>query len=107
MAIIWLNPQGSNDYNTVLYIGVTNDLERRVQEHKSGLIPGFTKQYNCGKLVYYEVFSDINQAIDREKQLKKWSRAKKDWLIDMVNKDRLDLSVNEISPRASLGRNDK
>ena len=91
----------------MLYIGVTNDLERRVREHKSGLIPGFTKQYNCGKLVYYEVFSDINQAIDREKQLKKWSRAKKDWLIDRVNKDRLDLTVNEISPCTSLGRNDK
>ena len=81
----------SNTNNTTLYIGVTNDLERRVQEHRSGLIPGFTKKYNCHKLVYYEVFSDINQAIDREKQLKKWSRIKKDNLINTINSERKDL----------------
>ena len=87
----------SNQTNTTLYIGVTNDLERRILEHKSGLIPGFTQKYNCHKLVYYEEYSDINQAIDREKQLKKWSRGKKDWLIDMVNKERKDLTKAEIS----------
>jgi putative endonuclease len=81
----------SNKVNTTLYIGVTYDLERRVEEHRSGLIPGFTQKYLCHKLVYYEEYSDINQAIDREKQLKKWSRSKKDWLIDSVNPLRKDL----------------
>ena len=74
-----------------MYIGVTNNLERRIQEHRSGLIPGFSKKYNCHKLVYYEIYSDINQAIDREKQLKKWSRIKKDNLIDNINPDRKEL----------------
>ena len=82
----------SNSHNTVLYIGVTNDIERRVFEHKSGLISGFTKRYNCNKLVYFESFNDVNQAIDREKQLKGWKREKKDALIDAVNKERMDLS---------------
>ena len=95
----------SNNYGTTLYIGVTDNLERRVQEHRSGLIPGFTQKYNCHKLVYYEEYSDINQAIDREKQLKKWSRAKKETLIDLMNRERIDL-MKEISPLASLGRND-
>ena len=95
----------SNNYGTTLYIGVTDNLERRVQEHRSGLIHGFTQKYNCHKLVYYEEYSDINQAIDREKQLKKWSRAKKETLIDLMNRERIDL-MKEISPLASLGRND-
>ena len=82
----------SNSHNTVLYIGVTNDIERRISEHKSGLISGFTKRYNCNKLVYFETFNDINQAIDREKQLKGWKRDRKDALIDAVNKERRDLS---------------
>lgn len=78
--------------NSTLYIGVTNDLERRVKEHKSGVISGFTKKYNCIKLVYYECFSDINQAIDREKQLKGWVRKRKEDLIDTVNINRKDLA---------------
>jgi putative endonuclease len=82
----------SNKSNTTLYIGVTNDLERRVSEHKSGMIPGFTQKYNCDKLVYFEVFSNVDEAIAREKQLKKWSRSKKDWLIDTKNKERVDLA---------------
>ncbi len=81
----------SNEFGTTLYIGMTNDLERRVAEHRSGLIPGFTKKYNCHKLVFFEVYSDVNQAIEREKQLKKWSRAKKEALIDTMNKERVDL----------------
>ena len=81
----------TNKNDTVLYIGVTNDLERRVAEHRSGKIPGFTQKYNCHKLVYFEEFSDIVQAIGREKQLKKWSRAKKEQLIDTKNKARKDL----------------
>ena len=81
----------SNKNNTVLYIGVTNDLKRRVEEHKSGLIPGFTRKYNCHKLVHYETFSDINQAIEREKTLKGWIRKRKDELINMYNPEREDL----------------
>lgn len=81
----------ANNSDTTLYIGVTNDLERRVTEHRSGTIPGFTQKYNCHKLVYFESFSDVEQAIAREKQLKKWSRAKKDALIDTMNKERKEL----------------
>ncbi len=81
----------SNKNDTTLYIGVTNDLARRVAEHRSGTIPGFTQKYNCHKLVYFEEYSDIDQAIAREKQLKKWSRQKKEALIDTKNKERIDL----------------
>ena len=83
----------SSSNNSTLYIGVTNDLERRVAEHKSGSGSVFTKKYHCHKLVYFESFSDIDQAIAREKQLKGWKRERKDALIDSVNKDRRDLSV--------------
>ena len=81
----------TNKYNEVLYIGVTNDLARRVAEHRSGTIPGFTQKYNCHKLVYYEEYSEVEMAIAREKQLKKWSRPKKDTLIATMNKDGQDL----------------
>jgi len=57
-----------------LYIGVTNDLVRRVYEHQTGIVPGFTKRYGVHRLVYYEQFSDIEFAIQREKRLKKWNR---------------------------------
>ncbi len=83
----------SSSNNSTLYIGVTNDLERRVAEHKSGSGSVFTKKYHCHKLVYFESFSDIEQAIAREKQLKGWKRERKDALIDSVNKERRDLSV--------------
>ena len=82
----------TNYTNKVLYIGVTNDLERRVREHKSGLIPGFTQKYNCKKLVYYESFSDIEQAIRREKLLKEYRREKKNQLVESINPDWKDLS---------------
>ena len=80
--------------NSAIYVGVTNDLERRVAEHKSGSIPGFTQKYNCKKLVYYESFSDIDQAISREKQIKGWIRKKKDVLIDSLNPERKDLAAD-------------
>ena len=69
----------------VLYIGMTNDLHRRMYEHKNDLINGFTKQYRCHRLVYFESFDEVAQAIDREKQLKRWSRVKKEWLIKNSN----------------------
>ncbi len=96
----------SNKTDTTLYIGVTDNLEARVLEHRTGRGDSFTHRYNCHKLVYFEEYSDINQAIEREKQLKKWRREKKDYLIDLVNKQRVDL-MPEISPLATLGRNDK
>ncbi|MGM9736215.1 MAG: GIY-YIG nuclease family protein [Candidatus Cryptobacteroides sp.] len=81
----------SSSNNNTLYIGVTNNLERRIEEHRSGLIPGFTQKYNCHKLVYYEEYSDVNEAIAREKQLKKWSRSKKNELVDIANPEWKDL----------------
>lgn len=76
-----------------LYIGVTNNLERRIYEHKNDLIFGFTKQYQCHKLIYLEEYSDIEQAIQREKQLKGWSRVKKESLIKIINPSWKDLST--------------
>ena len=82
----------TNKLNTTLYIGVTNNLLRRVNEHKSDLTDGFTKSYKLHKLVYYEQFGDINQAIAREKQLKSGSRQKKIGLINNMNPNWSDLS---------------
>ncbi|MFC2133408.1 GIY-YIG nuclease family protein [Bacteroidota bacterium] len=81
----------SNNSKT-LYIGVTNDLKRRMYEHKNELIDGFTKKYNLTKLVYYESTTDVNSAIKREKQLKNWHRQWKINLIESFNKDWNDLS---------------
>ena len=81
----------ANKNNTVLYTGVTNDLVRRVYEHREKLVAGFTKNYNVDKLVYYEIFEDIEQAILREKQLKGGSRQKKLELIESVNPSWNDL----------------
>ncbi|MDD7350866.1 MAG: GIY-YIG nuclease family protein [Clostridia bacterium] len=83
----------SNKSNKVLYIGVTNDLQRRVYEHKNKLIEGFTSKYNINKLLHYESTTDIKSAIEREKQLKSWSRAKKEELINKSNPQREDLSI--------------
>jgi putative endonuclease len=81
----------TNRRNTVLYVGVTNDLIRRVYEHKEKLVDGFTKKYNITKLVHYEVFEDIENAILREKQIKAGSRQKKIDLIDQTNRHWRDL----------------
>ena len=75
----------TNSNNKVLYIGVTNNIQRRIYEHKNKLVDGFTKKYNVYKLVYVETTSDVNAALAREKQLKKWSRAKKNALIATQN----------------------
>jgi len=76
----------------VLYTGVTDDLERRVYEHKKKLIKGFTGRYNITNLVYYEVTLDVQSAIQREKQIKGWLRAKKIALIEKMNPSWLELS---------------
>jgi len=81
----------TNKYNTTLYIGVTNNLVRRIYEHKNKLVEGFSSKYNLEKLVYYEQTNSIESAILREKQLKNYSRAKKESLIENFNKGRVDL----------------
>ena len=75
----------TNNYNTVLYVGVTNNLVRRIYEHKNKLIDGFSKKYNLNKLVYFEETTDVNSAILREKQLKSYKRCKKIALIEKIN----------------------
>jgi putative endonuclease len=74
-----------------LYIGVTNDLQRRIVEHRRGAFPGFTKRYGVARLVYFEEFGHVRDAIVREKQLKKWNRAWKIRLIEERNPDWIDL----------------
>jgi len=76
-----------------LYTGVTNDLERRVYEHKQKLVPGFTTKYNITRLVYFEVTQDVQAAIVREKQIKGWLRRRKIALIESVNPEWKDLSI--------------
>ena len=82
----------SNKTRSVLYIGVTNDLYRRYIEHKQEIIKGFTQKYKCHHLVYYEEFSDINEAIAREKVLKGWTRVKKENLIATINPEKQNLA---------------
>ncbi len=81
----------TNRHNTVIYTGVTSKLQKRIYEHKNKLIYGFTNKYNVNKLVYYEVFDDIESAILREKQIKGGSRKKKIDLIKSLNPDFKDL----------------
>jgi putative endonuclease len=81
----------TNQYNTVFYVGVTNNLIRRVYEHKNKLVKGFTSKYNINKLVCYEVFSDVRDAIYREKQIKSWNRKKKIEMIEKFNPEWKDL----------------
>jgi putative endonuclease len=83
----------TNWNNKVMYVGVTNDLERRICEHKQKLVEGFTEKYNVKKLVYFEVTEDVNAAITREKEIKKWRREKKNNLVNRVNPDWEDLSL--------------
>ena len=81
----------TNKYNTVLYTGVTGDLQKRVFEHKEKLVPGFASYYNVTKLVYYEVSEDAYSAVTREKQIKGGSRQKKIDAINQVNPEWEDL----------------
>jgi len=84
-----------------LYVGVTNDLERRVYQHKQKQIPGFTAKYNITQLVYYEETGDVLAAIAREKTIKGWLRAKKIALVESVNRQWQDFSDTEILPKIS------
>lgn len=83
----------TNKTNRVLYTGVTNDLKRRVYEHKKKLVKGFTSKYNVSKLVFYDICEDIEGAILREKQIKGWLRRKKIALIESMNPEWRDLSL--------------
>ena len=83
----------TNFNNNVMYIGMTNNLLRRIYEHKNKLIDGFTKKYNVFKLVYFEQYSQVNEAIAREKELKKWRREKKNKLVESINPKWIDLST--------------
>lgn len=82
----------TNKSNSTLYVGVTNNLKRRLFEHKNKLVDGFSKRYNLDKLIYFEETSDINSAIEREKQIKAYSRLKKESLIFYLNPTKKDLS---------------
>lgn len=81
----------TNQYNDVLYIGVTNSIDRRIYEHKHKLIEGFSKKYNLNKLVYFEQFYDVNDALAAEKKIKGWLRKKKIELIESNNPNWNDL----------------
>ena len=96
----------TNKNDKVMYVGVTNNLERRVYEHKTKMVLGFTEKYNVNKLVYFEETNDVRAAIAREKEIKKWRREKKNNLVVAVNPEWKDLSDGwfEISP---FGRDDK
>jgi putative endonuclease len=76
----------------VLYPGITDNLHRRVTEHRAALTPGFTAAYRCNRLVWYEQYQYVNNALNREKQIKRWRRAKKIWLIEQINHTWADLS---------------
>ena len=84
----------TNWNSSVMYIGVTNDLKRRIYEHKNGDIDGFTKKYNVSKLVFFEHFTNIEYAIKREKQLKKWKRQWKNELVEKENPNWNNLYLN-------------
>jgi putative endonuclease len=87
--------------NGTLYIGVTNNLERRIYEHKNDIVRGFTKKYKIHSLVYYEDTNDIYTALQREKQLKKWNRKWKLELIERVNPDWNDIAKNWIPDKST------
>ncbi len=87
-----------------MYIGITNNLERRHWEHQTKAVPGFTAKYNVTKLVYYEEYHDVYQALEREKQLKRWRREKKNTLVASINPSWKDLSKDWAEdPSTTLG----
>ena len=83
----------TNWNNKVIYVGMTNDLQRRLYEHKNKSVRGFTSRYNVNKLVYFEHTTDVLQAIAREKEINKWRREKKNRLVESMNPEWKDLSA--------------
>ncbi|MDO6604012.1 GIY-YIG nuclease family protein [Arenibacter palladensis] len=88
----------TNTNNTVIYVGVTADLIRRIYEHETGVFCGFSYRYNCNKLVYYEEYSNIDMAIEREKQIKAGNRRRKEYLITIANPEWVDLAKEWLFP---------
>ena len=84
----------TNHERTVLYTGVTNSLERRIWQHRNGVFEGFTRRYKCDRLLYFEEYAEIEQAIAREKQIKGWTRAKKNALVGTMNARWDDLAAD-------------
>ena len=82
----------ANWNNKVIYVGMTNNLRRRMYEHKNKIFEGFTKKYNVNKLVWYDTTVDVIEAIRKEKEIKKWRRKKKNRLVETINSDWRDLS---------------
>lgn len=82
----------TNPVHTVLYTGMSGNIARRIYEHQNKLVPGFTSRYNCIKLVYIDSTNDVMSALEREKEIKGWTRAKKVALIESLNPDWEDLS---------------
>ena len=83
----------ANEDNSMVYVGVTNDIKLRLYEHRNGQIEGFTKKYHVNKLVYYEEYSEITFAISREKQMKHWVRRKKNRLVETINPEWKDFGA--------------
>ena len=96
----------TNKDGTVLYIGMTNNLERRIYEHKHKLVPGFTTKYNLHRLVYFEHGNDVTSVIAREKELKGWLRSKKKALVTSFNPEWRDLSMDWQTSRDSSLRSE-
>jgi len=94
----------TNWNNKVMYVGVTNNIERRLYEHRNKLIDGFTSKYNINKLVYVENTTDVTAAIQREKQIKGWNRNKKNELVESVNPEWEDLSKQWEDPSRLVSR---
>ena len=90
----------TNQNNKTLYIGVTKNIERRIYEHKNGLINGFSKKYKLKKLIYYEEFESIVEALTREKQLKNWHREWKINLVKEINPENSDLAQEWFEDRS-------
>ncbi len=84
----------TNDWGNVMYVGMTSNIERRLYEHKQELADGFTKRYHVHKLVYYEQTNDAYAAVTRERQLKGWTRKRKNELVETVNPNWEDLSTS-------------
>ena len=84
----------TNNWGNDMYVGVTNNLERRLYEHKLELVPGFSKRYHVHKLVYFEETPDVRSALEREKQLKGWTRKRKNELVETLNPTWADLSLS-------------